>query len=102
MSNPDIKQCAGCGEDFERPARMDNLRWQARRYCTRRCGLAAAGAESHGNGCTASDTAALKSAKIGSQALLTRSIIYGLKHDSDLGMGYQAFMARARELGLAA
>jgi len=81
---------------------MDNLRWSARRYCSRRCGLATAGSGSFGNGATASDTAARGSAEIGSQALLIRSIKYGLAHDSDLGMGYEPFMARARELGLVA
>lgn len=43
-------------------------------------------------------SAAEKSCK----ALLERLIHYGLKHDSDLGMGFEPFMARARELGLAA
>jgi len=43
-----------------------------------------------------------RSAEAASKALLERLIRYGLNHDSDLGMGYEPFMARARELGLAA
>lgn len=71
----DIKTCEGCGEQFERPARLDLSRWQARRYCSQRCGLMKVGQENHGmNGATNSDTAAVKSAQIGSDALRTRII----------------------------
>lgn len=103
MTNPDIKTCVGCGEEFERPARLDLSRWASRRYCSQRCGLVTVGLQNHGmNGATCSEDASSKSAAMGSQALLTRCIQYGLRHDSDLGMGYHAFMARARELGLSA
>jgi trehalose-6-phosphate synthase len=74
-SNPDIKTCEGCGEDFGRPARLDNLRWRARRYCSQRCGLLKVGLENHGkNGSTNADSVALKSAEVGSEALRARII----------------------------
>lgn len=102
MSYPDIKTCEGCGEKFERPAPLEMLRWRARRYCSRRCGLATIGHDFHGGGAITAETMARNAAKIASEALLIRSIKYGLNHDSDLGMGYHAFMDRARELGLVA
>lgn len=37
---------------------------------------------------------------IASEELLRRCIRYGLRHNRDLGMGREAFMARARQLGL--
>jgi len=104
VNNTNVKRCVGCGAPFRRPtgtARIDNQRWESRRYCGASCGFA------HGNkhafnGSVPQEEAASKNAQIGSQALLVSSIKYGLAHDSDLGMGYEPFMARARELGLVA
>lgn len=102
------KNCSQCGEAFYRrtegrwPER--DHEWRGRRFCGRRCAFhyasASQGAELGRFGPHKKQTES--PAEIGSKALLIRSIQYGLKHDSDLGMGYHAFMARAQELGLAA
>jgi len=104
VSNHNVKRCVGCGVPFRRPtgdARITDQRWASRRYCGPDCGFAH-GNKHAKNGARPQDDAAKLNAVMASQALLIRSIQYGLKHDSDLGMGYHAFMDRARELGLAA
>lgn len=107
----ETKTCKCCGSEFSRRTDIrwpeSDAEWSARRYCGRRCGLRSA---PHSNPKSiATDRPRLRGKlagmhpfEVASHELLKRCISYGLRNNSDLGMGYQAFMDRARELGLAA
>lgn len=106
----DHKTCirVECGEPFYR--RLGGMyperdhEWIGRSYCSRKCALkdASLAEGALGGRFTPYKPPAESPAVMASKALLVRCIKYGLNHDSDLGMGYEPFMARARELGLAA
>lgn len=91
------KDCCFCGYSFEKPYDLSNANWAAKRFCSRPCAQSfrRRGNRPLGEGRVTPE-------QVGSEELLRRLIRYGLANDSDLGMGYQAFMGRARELGLAA
>lgn len=111
MSAQDSKACIQCGDTFERNREgrwpETDFDWNNRQFCGRRCGLLSAAAERQPGINT--DRPRLRGrlagkdpCEVSSHELLKRCIKYGLNNDSDLGMGYHAFMERARELGLAA
>jgi len=92
------KDCAFCDRPFTRPYGLSILNWTRQRFCTKRC---ATHYRLNGNRSMAEAGFDLTCATtIASQELLKRCIVYGLRHNSDLGMGREAFMSRARELGL--
>jgi len=94
------KDCAFCDGTFQRPVGLSVLNWERQRFCSKRC---ATYYRRNGNRSLEESGIETTSAEaIASHELLKRSIVYGLRHNRDLGMGREAFMARARELGLAA
>lgn len=108
MSDLNTKACDRCEKEFHRrtdgrwPER--NHEWKQRRFCSRKCAFHFASASQGASlGRFAPRAAQEECAEaLACHALLVRCINYGLKHDSDLGMGYGPFMERARSLGLAA
>lgn len=66
------KTCEGCGERFSRPADTAQLRWEARKYCSQRCGFSTGGRNSFIGGGITADASARASAQLGSDALRTR------------------------------
>jgi hypothetical protein len=90
------KFCAYCGSVMARPNGLSEWRWSERKYCGPEHALLA---RREGSGHVAQPDEDLG---FQPDPLVAALLQYGLKHDTDLGMGALAFLDRCREYRVAA